>query len=46
MLTINLDWNNVNWVSKLAAIKPAYNSKVHSVTRVTPALAFLGHEVK
>ena len=46
LLTVNLDRNDINWVSKLAAIKLAYNSKVHSSTGVTPALAFLGHEVK
>jgi transposase InsO family protein len=46
MLTINLDRDDVNWVSKLAAIKLAYNYKVHRSIGVTPALAFLGHEVK
>lgn len=46
LLTINLDRDDVNWISKLAAIKLAYNSKVHSFTGVTPALAFLGHKVK
>ena len=46
LITANLDKNDINWVSKLAAIKLAYNSKVHSSTGVTPALAFLGHEIK
>ena len=46
MLTINLDRNDVNWVSKLAAIKLAYNSRVSRATGVTPALVFLGNEVK
>ena len=46
LITANLDRNDINWVSILAAIKLAYNSKVHSSTRVTPALAFLGHEIK
>ena len=46
LMTANLDRNDINWVSKLAAIKLAYNSKVHSFTGVTPALAFLGHEIK
>ena len=45
-MTANLDRTNVNWVSKLPAIKLAYNSKVHRSTGVTPPLAFLGHEVK
>lgn len=46
MLSINLDRDNINWVSKLATIKLAYNSKVHRSTGGTPALAFLDHEVK
>ena len=46
LMTVNLDRNNINWVSKLAAIILAYNSKVHSSTGVTPVLAFLGHEIK
>ena len=45
-MTANLDRDNINWVSKLAAIKLAYNSKVHGSTGVTSALAFLGHEIK
>ena len=46
MLTVNLDRHDVNWVSKLQAIKLAYNTRVNSATGVTPALAFLGHELK
>ena len=46
LMTANLDRTDVNWVSKLQAIKLAYNSKVNRSTGVTPALAFLGHEVK
>ena len=45
-MTANLDRTDVNWVSKLPAIKLAYNSTVHSSTGVTPVLAFLGHEIK
>ena len=46
LMTANLDRNDINWVSKLAAIKLAYNSKVHCSTGVPPALAILGHEIK
>ena len=45
-MTANLDRTDINWVSKLPAIKLAYNSKVHTSTWVTPALAFLGHRIK
>jgi hypothetical protein len=45
-MTANLDRTDINWVSKLAAIKLAYNSKVHSSSGVTPALALLVHEIK
>ena len=46
MPTVNLDRHDVNWVSKLQAIKLAYNTRVNSATGDTPALAFLGHELK
>ena len=34
LLTVNLDRDYINWVSKLAAIKLAYNSKINSSTEV------------
>ena len=46
MLTLELDREDVNWMTKLPAIKLAYNSKVHRAIGVTPALAFLGRELK
>ena len=45
-MTANLDRNDIKWVSKLAAIKLANNLKFHSSTGETPALAFLGYEIK
>jgi hypothetical protein len=46
LLTINLEQTDCNWLRKLPAIQLAYNSRVHAATGVTPALAFLGREVK
>ena len=46
MLTVELAREDINWISKLGAIKLAYNSKVHRAIGVTPALAFLGRELK
>lgn len=46
LLTIELEREDTNWIAKLPAIQMAYNSKVHRSTGVTPALAFLGRELK
>ena len=46
LLTIDLEQADCNWQRKLPAIQLAYNSRVHAATGVTPALAFLGREVK
>ena len=46
LLTIDLEQTDCNWLRKLPAIQLAYNSRVHAATGVTPALAFLGREVK
>ena len=46
MLRTFMDRKDVEWNVRLPAVCLAYNTKVNSTTGVTPALAFLGHELK
>ena len=45
MLRTYMDREDVNWPRALPAIMMAYNSKVHSVTQVTPHFATYGKEM-
>ena len=46
MLKVELEREDIIWISKLSAIKLTYNSKVDRYIGVTPALAFLKRELK
>ena len=45
-MRIMLDRNECDWVRYIPAWSLAYNTKVHGATGVTPALAFLGRELR
>ena len=46
MLTVELEREDINWISKLSDNKLTYNFKVLRSIGVTPALAFVRRELK